>query len=84
MNAKIGDLDSILARAILNNTKNMHGDSLINFLNETKMCGLNGRVSPDNNNYTFVSPRGKSIIDYIITDHHSLPYCQKFNIEQCS
>ena len=90
MNAKIGDLtdsiklDSIPARVILDNTKNMHGDSLIDFLHETKMCVLNGRVSAENNNYTFVSPRGKSVIDYIITDHHSLPYCKKFNIEQCS
>ena len=35
------------------------------------MCILNGRVTPDKNDLTFVSKRGSSVVDYIITPHES-------------
>ena len=31
-----------------------------------KLAILNGRIDPQNDNYTFVSPRGKSVVDYFI------------------
>ena len=87
-NAKIGSLQDIVEndvyaeRKILDNTKNNHGESLIEFLRDSKMCILNGRVNSDNNDYTFISTRGKSIIDYMITQHEDIEKCKHFEIIQ--
>ena len=54
----------------------MHGDRFhglhtyskqcIGFLQESKMCILNGRVTPDKNDLTLVSNRCTSVVYYII------------------
>ena len=86
-NAKLGTLsdcidgDNVIPRKVCDCAKNMHGEALIEFLHETKMCVLNGHISPENNDYTFISSRGKSVVDYIITEHNTLSYCQKFNMK---
>ena len=44
--------------------KNKHGNSFITFLKENRSVILNGRITPELNNFTFVSPnRGCSIPD---------------------
>ena len=52
--------------------KNSHADSFISFLKDNRSIILNGRVTPEYNNYTFVSPRGCSVPDYLFypIDHH--------------
>ena len=47
------------------NSKNSHADSFITFLKDNRAIVLNGRVTPEYNNYTFVSTRGCSVPDYI-------------------
>ena len=43
--------------------KNTQGEEFIEFLQEMNMCVLNGRFS--NDNFTCISSRGKSVVDYI-------------------
>ena len=46
-------------------TKNAHGNCFLTFLKENRAIILNGRVTPNLNNFTFVSPyRGCSVPDY--------------------
>ena len=44
---------------------NQHGKHLLKFLNDSNCCVLNGRDSPELDNYTSVQ-MGKSVVDYMI------------------
>ena len=55
--------------------KNSHADSFISFLKDNRSLILNGRVTPDLNNYTFVSPRGCSVPDYMFCPSDHLSVC---------
>ena len=65
LNSRIGSLDdtsdfddiNIPCRKIIDKTTNQHGNAFIEFLNEAKMCVLNGRFDNDDDNFTSVSPR---------------------------
>ena len=46
-------------------SKNSHGNHFVTFLKDNRTIILNGRVTPELNNFTFVSPRGSSVPDYI-------------------
>ena len=52
-------------------------NSFITFLKDNRSIILNGRVTPQFNNYTFVSPRGCSVPDYIISPVDHLMYCKE-------
>ena len=65
----INDVDDLPDRKIIDNVKNSHGDVLLEFLRDTQTCILNGRLTADFDNYTSLSTRGKSVVDYIITPH---------------
>ena len=59
------------SRKVLDVGKNKHGDLLIDFLKDGQLCIVNGRVNPENDNFTFVDPgRGSSVVDFLI-----VPYC---------
>ena len=45
---------------------------------------LNGRVTPDLNNFTFMSHQGTSVNDYMIVNHEALKYCKKFEVLTCN
>ena len=77
----IADIDvNIGDRVILDKTKNKHGDCLIEFLKDAKCCVINGRVTPEFNNYTFMSHQGSSVNDYIIVNHEALQYFHKCKV----
>ena len=57
-------------------SKNSHADSFITFLKDNRAIILNGRVTPEFNNYTFVSTRGCSVPDYI--------FCPVDNLNNCT
>lgn len=57
------------------NAKNAHATSFITFLKDNRSIILNGRVTPEFNNYTFVSTRGCSVPDYI--------FCPVDNLQNC-
>ena len=43
-------------------------------------CILNGRLNPENNNFTSISVRGKAVVDYIVTSHADMKTCLGFNV----
>ena len=70
-NSRIGtlqdtQLENFPKRTPLDTTSNQHGKHLLNFLNDSNCCVLNGRVNPELGNYTSVR-LGKSVVDYMIT-----------------
>jgi len=62
-------VDEILKRSILDKQCNKHAKELLDFLKDMKTCVLNGRFEDHLNNFTCISPRGKSIVDYCIVPH---------------
>ena len=90
LNARIGDLsdtlnetDSISKRISLDSHKNQHGKSLINFLLELNMCILNGRLCPEQGDFTCKTGRGMSAVDYIIVSQSMYELCRSFNVVTC-
>ena len=61
-------------------SKNSHGDCFISFLKDNRTVIVNGRVTPEYNNYTFVSTRGVSVPDYILCPVDNLINCESFKV----
>ncbi len=49
-------------------------------MQDAKLCSRNGRLSPENNNFTCISPKGLSIVDYIIAPCDVFHKCNTFNV----
>ena len=62
-------------RINIDKNKNAHGDSFITFLKDNRCLILNGRVTPEYDNYTFVSTRGCSVPDYFFCPTENLFNC---------
>ena len=77
------DLDDILSREVLDKTKHLHGEALIDFLLDAKMCVSNGRLSKGRNRYTVLNSNGRSVVDYMIDPHDVLELCKSFEIMSC-
>ncbi len=87
LNARIGDLkdyvegvDHLIERESIDKIINGHGRSFIDFLQESKSCVLNGRFCMENDNYTFLSTNGKSVVDYFFVPHDCLAKCKNFKV----
>ena len=78
----IPDIDGNLVppRINVDNFRNSHGDSFITFLKDNRTIILNGRVTPEYNNFTFVTPRGASVPDYIICPLDNLSNCENCKV----
>lgn len=88
-NARCGDLtdyvegvDEIIGREVIDNVTNDHGHHLIDFLFDTCFCLVNGRVGTQN--FTCVSGRGKSVVDYLLLPQEQLQTVSIFNIRLMS
>ena len=46
---------------------------------DSNTCVLNGRLNPENDNYTYFT-RGSSVVDYVIVPHVSLSDCVHFEV----
>ena len=80
----IPDVDELSCRKIVDNIVNQHGKGLIEFLKESRLCMLNGRVGEEgDNDYTCTTSRGRSVVDYILTNHETIQYCSKFKVMSC-
>ena len=86
-NARIGNrldfiehMDLLKKRHVLDKTINSYCDSFLEFIKDIKMCIVNGRVTPEFDNYTCFNRNGCSIVDYIITDYDSLDKCKKCKV----
>ena len=91
LNSRIGNgadtvpyLDNTSERNVVDYSKNNNGESLLEFLIEAKFCVVNGRILPENNCFTNVSYKGKSVVDYFLVSHHALNFCKYFNIISCT
>ena len=62
---------------ILDEDKNRHGESFIDFLLECKLRIVNGRVSPEFDNFT---SKGRSAGDYICVQHNCIDKCIAFRV----
>ena len=60
--------------------KNSHGDSFITFLKDNRAVILNGRVTPQFNNFTFVSTRSSSVPDYLYCPTDQLELCREIKV----
>ena len=67
----------IAPRTNPDHSKNSHGDAFITFLKDNRAVILNGRITPQLNNFTFISGRGSSVPDYQFCPLDQLNYCSK-------
>jgi len=86
LNARVGDMQDYegAKRTPLDTKKNSHGMKFIKFLKSSQMCMLNGRGESKYDNFTSVSSRGKSVVDYIITPYKNLNCCSEFKVKLVS
>ena len=84
-NSRVGDdsdyiegVDDVRPRDILDSTSNANGDPLIEFLVDCGLCMVNGRLGT--NNYTHVSHRGKSVVDYVFVPYEQLLSIENFEV----
>ena len=56
--------------------KNSHGDCFLQFLKDNRSLICNGRITPHQNDFTFLSTRGRSVPDYIYCPADHLQYCK--------
>ena len=68
----IPNVDSVGPRINIDDVKKSHGDAFIDFLRESSYCVLNGRCNQTADNFTFITNRGKSVVDYIFIPQHNL------------
>jgi hypothetical protein len=87
LNARIGnrdayipDIDDVPPRTVLDKATNEHGDALCEFLIDCKMCIVNGCITLALDNWTYVSTKGKSVVDYMIIPSDTLSQCKKFQV----
>ena len=65
----ISDIDGIPRRTAVDKNVNQHGHTLTDFLIDSKMCVLNGRFDNNTDNFTSVSTRGRSPVDFVCDPH---------------
>ena len=67
----------------IDGTINQNGRHLIDFLNENNLCILNGRLTPENDNFTSKGS-GKAVVDYLITTTYKFPEFSEYRVHTVS
>ena len=70
--------DNLPPREIIDYVENAHGDDLIDFLISTNTAMLNGRLG--SNDYTCISHKGKSVVDYILVPYEQIKCYKHFEV----
>jgi hypothetical protein len=85
-NSRIGDrpdfiegIDNVPERDIIDTKQNAYSDLFCEFLISANCVVLNG-TSNHSHDFTFVSTRGHSVVDYVIVPHDSLAVCKELEI----
>ncbi|CAG2221029.1 unnamed protein product [Mytilus edulis] len=78
----IEGVDELPSRETIDQGSNANGDLLIDFLVDCNICMINGRKGKQD--FTCISKRGKSVVDYIFTTHENLNSCIDFNVKTMS
>ena len=78
----ISDVDGslVLPRYNPDQIKKSHANSFIPFLKDTRSIILNGRITPQFNNFTFINPRGCSVPDYIFCPLDQIELCKEIKV----
>ena len=76
----VNDMDIISERKFIDTSINSHGKLFLEFLKDSKLCVVNGRVNVNADNYTFLSTRGRSVVDYFCVPHECLPFVTDFQV----
>lgn len=81
-NARIANLEDIITavddipiRKYIDSVKAGHWETFLEFVKDARLCIVNGRVTNEYDNYTCVSVRGNSVVDYILTAHENFKMC---------
>ncbi len=61
----IEDINCVPQRHVLVEVLYGYDKSLINFVNDFKLCILNGKLDVQNDNVTYISDKGNSVVDYV-------------------
>ena len=69
-------------RDVIDHTSNVNGDLFIDFLVDSGMCMVNGRLGQ--NDFTHVSHRGKSVVDYVCVPYEQLHFVSDFQVHLMS
>ena len=77
----IAEIDDVTERVVLDKTSNKHGDVFYEFLLENKMCVVNSRITTEFDNYTCVSSKGRSVVDYFAVPIGCLNNCIKCEVK---
>ncbi len=90
INARIGklsdisDLDNISNRVGLENEVNNHGKAFREFLIDSKCCIINSRTTPEHDNFTSISTKGRAVVDYFFVPHEDLENVSNCYVDTCS
>ena len=76
--------EDIPPRTCLDEVKKGHGDVLLEFIKDGRLAILNGRINPMADNFTCVSHRRRSVVDYMLVPHDCLKFCLDFKVELMS
>ena len=62
----IEHVDELPPSIVIDDKTNLYGSHFLDFVKDTQICVLNGRVTPEFDDFTNMSGRGKSVVDYIL------------------
>ena len=77
----IEEVDDVIERSIVDYRKNHYGDILLEFLINSNCVMLNGRCAGDND-FTSISVKGVSVVDYVVVPHDYLHKCSGFCVKR--
>ena len=84
LNSRIGNkkdyiegIDCVNDRKSIDSTCNSHGENFLDFFKDSNSLILNGRITSELDNFTCVSGKGKSVVDYIVAPFDSINNCKQ-------
>lgn len=89
LNSRIGQnsdfvegVDVVRPRTIVDFYENRQGDKFIEFLYDVNFATLNGRFT--DSNFTYITPSGRSVVDYMCVPYEEMESIQTFKIVSIS
>ena len=79
----IAGVDNIPVRSDIDKKSNRYGEFFCDFLSSVNYCMLNGRCGTQND-FTYVSPLGTSVVDYCIVPYEDIGKFTNFRVDRMS
>ena len=76
----VPEIDDIPTRVIIDEVNNSDGTALCDFLLENKLAVVNGQICPLKDNFTCVSSKGKSVVDYFVVSQENFENITDFEV----